>query len=71
MAKFQICWKTQHLKFISRAVYLLSIRCHPVVQKAQTMRALKQGLENEKELREISLDGVEWQRTLGKIMPSI
>lgn len=47
---------------MSRAVYLLPILCHPVIQKAKTTGALKQWLENEK-LREISLDGIEWSRT--------
>ena len=59
LAKFQIFWKTQYSKFMSRAVYVLPILCHPVIQKAKTTGALKQWLENEK-LREISLDGIEW-----------
>lgn len=71
MAKFQICWKTQHLKFISRAAYSSSTGCHPIVQKAETMGTLKEGLENEGELREISLGGAELQGTFGKAVPSI
>lgn len=71
MAKFHICWKTRHLKVISRAVYLLSSRCHPVVQKTKTMRTLKEGHGNEGQLRESSLDRAELQGTLGKIVPSI
>lgn len=60
LAKFQICWKTPHLKFISRAVDVLSPRYHAVVQKAKTMSAPRRAWEKG-ELRETRLDVVELQ----------
>ena len=41
------------------------------MQEAGAMETLKEGLENQGELREIPLDGAELQGTFGKTVPSI